>query len=288
MLATPFHNILAPVDFSELSAGSLRYAAAIARRSTAKLTLLYAHTFSPPPYFTGGELSELERQFRASFAEAERSLRQFAEATLGAGPGTSETHVVEGPPADTILAYASESGADLIVMGTHGRSGVNRWMLGSVAERVLRASEIPVLTVQPGRSAAGPVEIRHILCPVNDSLSARRALATATDLAASFEARVTVVHVQEEQAANSIADLCSWIAENRRATCDVREAVRKGEAAAEIISATAEADCDLAVIGAQHRAFFDTTVLGTTTVRVVRHARCPVLTIVGRNSQKEG
>lgn len=287
MPTTSFRSILAPVDFSDLSALAVRYAAAISRCSAAKLTLLYANTFSPPPYFTESNLGELERQFRASFAEAEKGLRQFAETTLGAAAGGLEGHVVEGPAADAILRYASEKRFDLIAMGTHGRSGVNRWMMGSVAERVLRGSHVPVLTVRPGRAPAEPVQIRHILCPVNNSDSARRALAAATDLAACLGARVTVVHVKEDRAADSIADLCSWIADSQRATCDVRELVRQGDAATEIISATAEADCDLAVIGAQHRTFFDSTVLGTTTVRVVRHARCPVLTVVGRESPKQ-
>jgi len=286
MAANHFHNILIPVDFSDLSALALRYAAALAQCSGARMALVYAHTFSPPPYFTGHNLNELERQFRASFTEAEQALRQFAVSTLGAAAGV-EAQVLEGTPADTILKYAADRQIDLIAMGTHGRSGVNRWMLGSVAERVLRASEIPVLTVRPAPSAAGPAAIRRILCPVNNTAPARRALTTAMDLASCIGARLTVVHVKEDAATDSIQDLCAWVAGNRRGTCEVREVVRQGDATAEIIAATAEEDCGLAVIGAQHRAFFDSTVLGTTTVRVVRHARCPVLTVTGPGSPKE-
>jgi len=285
MPATPFRSILAPVDFSDLSALALRYAAALASRSAARLALMYANVFSPPPYFTENNLNELERQFRASFAEAGKGLRRFAETTLGDGAAGVEMHVSEGPPAHTILRYAAENGVDLIAMGTHGPGGVNRWMMGSVAERVLRGSHVPVLTVRPGKPAAAPVEIRHILCPVNESASARKALVTAMDLAFCFGARVTAMHVQEERAKGPIADLCAWIAENQRGNCEIREIVRQGDAATEIVSAAAETDCDLAVIGAQHRAFFDSTVLGTTTVRVVRHARCPVLTVVDREIQ---
>ena len=277
MTAQPFHNILAPADFSDLSAHVLRYAAAIAKSCAARLTLLYANTFAPPPYFTGGELDELESQFRASRAAARQGLRQFAEATLGAGAGAVETHVAEGLAADAILEYAARNGNDLIVMGTHGRSGVNRWMLGSVAERVLRASGVPVLTVRAGKPASAPLEIRHILCPVNDSPVARKALAVAADLAACLGAHVTVAHVVEDGTAGSIERLCAGVEQDRREACEVREL--QGDAAAQIISATAERDCDLAVIGARHRAFFDSTVLGTTKVRVVRHARCPVLTV---------
>jgi nucleotide-binding universal stress UspA family protein len=153
---------------------------------------------------------------------------------------------------------------------------------------VLRASSVPVLTVRPSSvPAAGPVAIRHILCPVNNSLPARRALRVATALAACFGARVTAVHVKGGQASDWIPDLCAWLAENKSGDCETRETIRQGDPATEIVSATAEIDCDLAVIGARHRAFFDSTVLGATTVRVVRHARCPVLTVVGQETQPQ-
>ncbi|HTT64680.1 MAG TPA: universal stress protein [Bryobacteraceae bacterium] len=285
MAATPFRSILVPVDFSDLSALALRYGSAMAERSAARLNLLYANAFTPPPYFTESHLDELQRQFRSSFLAAEQGLQRFADATLGGGAGAG-LRVLEGPPADTILRYASDSGADLVAMGTHGRSGVNRWMMGSVAERVLRGSQIPVLTVRQAKPGGGPVDIKQILCPVNNSGAARKALAMAMNVASCFGARVTVMHVKEERPAGSIADLCSWIAENQRGACEIREMVRHGDAASEIVSAAAAADCDLAVIGAHHQAFFDSTVLGTTTVRVVRHAQCPVLTVMDRESAK--
>ena len=86
-----------------------------------------------------------------------------------------ETRLVEGMPADAILKLAAEARAGAIVMGTHGRTGYNRWMLGSVAERVLRDSPAPVLTVR--REPERP--IRHILCPVNDMEVSREALSVA-------------------------------------------------------------------------------------------------------------
>jgi nucleotide-binding universal stress UspA family protein len=125
MPAPPFQNILVPTDFSDLSALALRYAAAIARCSRAKLTLLHANTFSPPAYFTETYVKELERQFRASFAEAEKGLDKFAAATVGSAAGL-EKRVEEGLPADAIVRYASAEGIDLVAMGTHGRSGFNR------------------------------------------------------------------------------------------------------------------------------------------------------------------
>lgn len=143
-------HILCPVDLSELSAEALRYAAGLARGLGARLTVLYAETFSAPPYFTRSKLDELERQFRSSFQEAESALRAFVEKEV---TGEAELLVVEGLPVDAIHKAARETKADLIVMGTHGRGGLKRLMLGSVTDRVLRESEVPVLTVR-GRHAA--------------------------------------------------------------------------------------------------------------------------------------
>jgi universal stress protein A len=149
-------NVLCPVDFGNLSAEALRHASSVAQSHNAKLTVVYANSFSPPPYFTEGRLAELERQHKESFHEAEAALREFIKATLGPKAATRiEVRVVEAAPADGIRRLALETHADLIVMGTHGRTGIHRLMLGSVADRVLRESDVPVLMV---RAPHHPVE----------------------------------------------------------------------------------------------------------------------------------
>jgi nucleotide-binding universal stress UspA family protein len=265
-----FHRILVPVDFSDHSAGALRWAKELARCGDARLTVIYADAFAPPPYFTSSQIEQMEQQRRASRETAEAQLRRFA------GPGV-EALVVEGAPADAILRVAAERRADLVAMGTHGRSGWQRWTLGSVTEKVLRAIRVPLLTV--GAAAEPPV--RSILCPVNDAPVARRALAVASELARCFGAALHVLHVRETHAAEraAIEDLCTWIPAEQRSGCDVREWVREGDAAREIVSLASELACNLLVMGAQHRRFFDSTVLGATTVRVVRYVRCPILTV---------
>ena len=283
MPSTPFRNVLVPLDFSPLSGHALRYAAALARCSDAQLTAMFANTFSPPPYFTKDRIGELRQQFRDSFAEAGRSLREFVDGVLGADGPTAAIQVVEGLPADAILLQAANSSADLIVIGTHGRSGVNRLMLGSVAEHVLRRSEIPVLTVRDGADGSGaPEEFRKILCPVNDTPLARRALGLAAELAGCLGATLEVLYVKEPGSSGRAPDLCAWLPNQDRGKCRVEETTREGDAAAEIVMA-AEAR-DLVVIGARHRAFSDSTVMGATTVRVVRHAPCPVLTVMQREA----
>jgi nucleotide-binding universal stress UspA family protein len=91
---------------------------------------------------------------------------------------------------------------------------------------------------------------------------------------------VTVLHVQEQDPRNSIGDLCEWVAAQDKPHCPIREIRREGDAAKEILREAAEGGCDLLVVGARHRLFLDTTVIGSTTVRTVRHAPCPVVTVV--------
>ena len=81
-------QILAPVDFSDLSAHALRYASMLARCGNARLVVAYAESFSPPPYFTEGQVGELERQFRDAFRGAESALRRFVDEQLGAEAGS--------------------------------------------------------------------------------------------------------------------------------------------------------------------------------------------------------
>jgi len=277
-------QILSPVDFSELSAHALRYASMLARCGNARLVAAYAESFSPPPYFTEGQLGELERQFRDAFRGAESALRRFVDAELDAeAASTTEVRIVEAMPVDGIRRLTREIKTDLIVMGTHGRSGVNRLMLGSVAERLLRESDVPVLTVR-GDTAAAMTPPKTILCPVNNTPAAREALLMAAHLARCFGGNVVALHVKEGHPGQGIGDLCAWVPDEIRSHCTLRELTREGEAAEEIVSLAKETPCDLLVIGARHRRFFDSTVLGSTTARVVRHAPCPVLTVYAKTA----
>jgi nucleotide-binding universal stress UspA family protein len=286
MLPHPPKNILCPIDFSDISALGLQFANALAQCSQARLTVLFADPFLPPPYFTHGRLEEVRQQLEDSKKEAERSLKEFVETTLGAGAVPHDLQVVEALAVDGILSVAAETSADLIAMGTHGRSGVNRLMLGSVAERVLRGSKIPVLTVRPGtKELDSSPAINNIVCPVNNSEVARRSLHYAAQMAQCFGAELTVLHVKEPDGKEAIDDLCAWVPSETRSLCSIREMTRDGEAAQEIVAVASELSCDLLVIAARHRRFFDSTIIGTTTVRVVRHAPCAVFTVVAEDQE---
>ena len=275
-----FKTILCPVDFGALSAHALRHASLLAGRGGGKVIAVHANWFEAPAYFTSGRVEELRRQYQEATVEAERGLRAFVESTLGADAVGVETRVVEALPADGIQRAAEESGADLIVMGTHGRSGYNRWMLGSVAERILRESAAPLLTVRA--APRGPV--RRILSPIDGTEASRSAFRLATRLGACFGAEVTVLYVHEGGSAAPAPDVCTWIPAEARQHCQIRELVRHGDPAEEIVALATEEKFDLLAIGSPRRRFFEGLVLGTTTVRAVRHAPCPVLTVGGGGS----
>ena len=272
-----FKTILCPVDFGELSAHALRHASLLAGCGNAKVIAIYANWFEAPAYFTAGRVDELRKQYREAFVEAEHSLKAFVDSTLGETGDKVETRVVEALPADGILGLAASTNADLIVMGTHGRSGFNRWMLGSVTERILRESPVPLLTVRA--APRGPV--RRILSPIDSTEASRSAFGLAARLGACFNAEITAVYVHESGPAQSVPDLCNWIPAEARQRCNIRELVRQGDPAEEIVALASEEAFDLLVIGAPHRRFFEGMVLGTTTLRAVRHAPCPVLTVSG-------
>jgi len=143
-----FRIVLAAVDFGEASSRALALAGSIAQATGATLRVLHAEQLEAPPYFTPAQLAAIEGEAQANRDRASDYLRSVARAHV---TSPFETVVESRAAADAIL-HAS-AGADLIVMGTHGRRGPSRWWLGSVAERVVREATVPVLVVH----ATGPV-----------------------------------------------------------------------------------------------------------------------------------
>lgn len=145
------HRVLVPVDFSDCSIEALEYAALLAQRSEASLSLL--HVLEPVSYgldFTLSQKQERE-EMRAWLTQR---LAGFVEALAGAKI-TADSHVRGGLPADSILDSARTLPADVIVMGTHGRRGLSHALSGSVTEAVLRQSRCPVLTVRSPKFSPG-------------------------------------------------------------------------------------------------------------------------------------
>lgn len=292
-------RILCPVDFSDYSRHALDYATGIARWYEAGITALYVlppiTAFVPP---TGDGLypplvfsPEDLQQFR-------NELETFAGVS---GVAPVDADVVQGSVPSEILRFAKELPADLVVMGTHGRSGFERLMLGSVTEKILRKAPCPVLTVPLRAPAVAPVNalFNRVLCAVDFSPASIHALSLAQSLAGEASARLCVMHVLEPVsifepvvAVGSdglpavSADLRrevrhrleGLVGGDTRAFTDVAEIVVAGKPYQEILRAAEEQRSDLIVIGA-HGGRRGLPAFGSTTAHVVREAQCPVLTV---------
>lgn len=283
-------HILCPVDLSEPATLALKYAAAGARVFGAALTVIEAIETELPPYFTPGQMPQLARQTRLTRAAARKALTAYLRAVLGpaAREPAPQVLVVEGHPTDAILDAAERESADLIVMGTHGRGGARRLLLGSVTENVVRQARVPVFVARqrqheflaPDQPGTLP-NLRRILCAVVPGAPARACLQAAAALATRFGAELTALYVVEDaRAAVAPArnELCAWLP-SVATHCEVRPAVRRGRAAEQIVVFAGETRQDLIVLAAQPKAERRGLFLGATTEQVLRQAPAPVLVI---------
>ena len=270
-------SILCPVDFSEPSTAALRFSGRLAQLLGAPLTVLHAHSWEAPAYFTESRVAGLAEEFRRSLSDAEQVLARHVADHCQECPASAL--VVDASPVDAILQSLQKLNAGLLVMGTHGRSGFNRILLGSVTERVLREARIPVLTLRGPLPERDPF-LRTVLCAIDDSALSRQTLGAAARIAAATGATLTALHVGSA-GTGAPAAVCEALSSEQRAACRLQEMTRTGDAAQEILEAAAQISADLLVIGGRHRPFRDVTVLGATTIRVVRHSPAPVLTVFG-------
>src|SRR5512142_1739196 len=141
-----FRRVVVPTDLSDFAAMALRYAAMMRERAGSELTLLYADETYLPVDLLEAPLGYYLENAPQSREKLQQKFNEYAKAQIG---GKFETIVVQDSPSRAILNTAKSVGADLIVMGTHGRSGVRRALLGSVTENVIHESETPLLTVTP-------------------------------------------------------------------------------------------------------------------------------------------
>ena len=156
----PPKTVVVGVDFGEASTRALAIARVLANGFQAHLRALYAERFEPPPYFTIDQITRLEAERHLAQAAATDHLARF----VAASAYQVESLVVDATPVDAILD--GSAGADLIVLGTHGRRGPGRWWLGSVAERVVRVSPVPVLVTRAAHTP--PAEVFERVALVQD------------------------------------------------------------------------------------------------------------------------
>jgi len=293
-------RILVPCDFSDSSREALARAGTLAGWYGARLTVLHVVPLWPsttafPPYVNPVSLDAATRD--RLLAE----LKTFAQPPDAAGAPLSLA-VHEGDPADEIVREAEASAADLVVMGTHGQRGFERWAIGSVTERVLRTAACPVLTLRLGSDSAlasGRAPFERILCAIDFCEPSFQGLEYALALAQESHAGITLLHVLErmpleepsvrggfsveeyrrsvEQAARD--RLRQLVPDGAREWCDPDVKVVTGSAHEQIVAAATESATQLIVLGVHGHGVLNRMLFGSTTRRVVRDAPCPILSV---------
>ncbi len=287
-------KLLVPIDFGELSGYALDTAIDLAAKSKAKVIALHVHDYSLAGLATSGA------------SDANARIRQEAQAALLAmvaerkERGVTVEPVLRGGIAwDEIVNTARDLDADLIVMGTHGRKGLPRAILGSVAEKVTRFASMPVLTVHAPRSG----DFQHIVMATDFGPATRAAFDYAVDLACHFDAQLTLVHAYgvplyayagsmyaipdvltpiEEAAEVSMREL---LGEARKRGAKVDGHLRRGIAWEEVVTLATEQKADLIVCGTHGRRGLAYAALGSVADKIVRLAPMSVLTLRERASQ---
>jgi len=301
-----FSHVLFPTDLSDASLRAAPFAAAIARWYDARLTVLHAvSTFEPVTIPSEAGYQGVTVQ-PPTPEEVRREMSRAVPEEVLSGLNV-RFEPTSGNPVRVIADRARADAVDLIVMGTHGRSGFDRLLTGSVTEKVLRKAPCPVLTIPP--HVVPPAEGRwfaRILCAVDFSPASEAALRLALDLARQSNGAVTVLHAlewleEEEPRANAHFNvneyrqylrrdlqtrLESLLTNESREWCDIETMVTFGRAHREVLRVAHERGTDLIVVGAQGRGGMGLAFLGSATPPVVRDAACPVLVVRGSTGKE--
>jgi nucleotide-binding universal stress UspA family protein len=286
-------NVLCPVDRSPGAARALAYASALAKAHGAHLHVLEVIEQVVPAV----PIAPLDFAVSDAVRQAtSEDVQKFAADAAKVGP-VEEVRVRVGHVAREILADAEACGADLIVMGTRGRSGFERLALGSVAEKILHAARCPVLVVPPGDQHPADRPFRTILCPTDFSEAGNAAVEYAAFMGQCggtslllllnviewpFGATTgddAVTRLRESLESEARDRLSQLGAGAQAAGLSVQVLAASGQPGREVTAIARARLVDLIVMGVTGRGAIDLALLGSTTQRVVRHAPCPVLAV---------
>jgi nucleotide-binding universal stress UspA family protein len=279
-----FDDVLVPTDGSDCARVAVRYAEDLASHYGATVhvvSVVDSRILDNAPHYeqVKGECIDL----------VDATCDELAEANLDAEPV-----VLTAVPHRAILDYVSEHGIDLVVMGTHGRTGVERYVLGSVAEKVVRLSDGPVLTVKTRDDGAVTYPYDDVLVPTDGSEGAAAAIELAVDVASTYGARLHALSVVDTASLGVDVDssVVGELEKAARAAVEVVEeradqasveivgtAVEFGTPYGEIRSYVEERDVDLVVMGPHGRSGIERYLLGIVTEKTVRTSPVPVMTI---------
>ena len=258
---------------SAASKSALQYARCFHERFGSKVSVLHAHHLDLPPYFSSGQLRDLKRELRKLAKAAADHVQKESDPVLGFH---SDIKVVENEPIEAILSASQEQEIELIIMGMHGHSRAERLFMGSVTDRVLRRSHIPVLAVY---NSPPETPIQSVLCPMNPSETGKQALEYAAQIGKAFDARLTILHVVEPGDAPLT---CPLVGESVKKTCSVEEVNLHGSAAKTILEVSNNLKPDLIVMGAEHKPGMLGEFFSSTTSSVMQSAVGPLMIVPKR------
>jgi len=284
-----YEDILLPFDGSDGAGEALHHAAEIAHWADATIHVLFVADT------TRDSVTVVETRVVDALVEEGADVVEEAAKTLRTLGANYDSDVVQGNPASTIVEYAERYDHDLIVMPTHGREGMSRYLLGSVTEKVVRLASVPVLTVrmQSGEQLTFPYE--NVLVPTDGSEGASRAVEHGLALAASLDATVHALSVvddtalgpdvrstisgrEREQAATAaLDDLVS--AAKTHGVANVVRHVERGRPVERILDTIESSDVHAVVMGTTGRRGIDRILLGSVAEKTVRSAPVPVVTV---------
>ena len=297
--AISIRNVLYATDFSEPSESAFPYATAICRKFGSALHVAHVLDDTSMLFLTGGvDYVSVETLYNDAHVAAQEKVKEI---TKRAGEIPNRAHLRHGQVWANLGGIVAENAIDLIVVGTHGRTGLGKLLLGSVAEDILRHAPCLVLTVGPrvcgrsklpefngGRKALTPPEldVRQIVCATNFAPGSAGVGPLAIALAQEFEARLTLMHVLEDYSKLEerpgpiefgVARLQALAP--KTGLSYVPEIVMDfGSPWQCIVNKAAERDADLIVLGA-HALDGSNHLPWSTVHQVIAHATCPVLTI---------
>ena len=293
-------EILCPVDLSPVSRHAFAHAVALARWYGARIHLLHVYTVlipaTVPPFAFAGPVSGALTEPDLSTIAGD--VARFVEESGAAGVDVNVI-VSDGVPAQRIAEQARALAVDLVVMGTHGHSRLERFLLGSVTERIVRTATAPLLTVPPPCADQPSARFANILCCVDFSDPSTVALRFGLSLAQESGGRIVLLHVidwpeadepltsrpfsvpeyKRERLRDAEHRLAELVPADVRDWCEPIVIVRLGQPTRAILSVAAEAGADLIVMGSHGHNALERLFVGSTANQVIRSASCPVLTI---------
>ncbi len=294
-----FKKILLATDFSDCAAHAQAYAFAFAKRFDAEVHVVHAVDTAYPSYAgVYGFGVDVERHIGAVKQQAQNDLGAIIGKANEAGIH-AHAHVLGGRPSDAVVDKAQSLGCDLLITGTHGRSGLDHFLFGSTAERIVRQSPVPVLAVKPHErdfvKDSGAFTLKRVLCPVDLSPLADQAVAHAADICRVFGAELLIMHIVDSRIEYPLVLPDIQIAPpeefRRRATERLKElaaqqtgvkvdiAVLEGVPHKAINEQATLYKADLLIMTTHGYGGLSRALLGSTAEKLVRTAPVPTLTI---------